>query len=357
MAADTGFPALTEGQSDGEKIRIITNYLYMLLEQLRYTNANMGVENFSESGIEDLTTLITEPVYAHLTDTDGRIADLTLTAQGLSAQLTGVEGQVTALTATADGLTARMSDAEGNISTLSATAAGLQSRVTDAEGNISTLSATAAGLQSRVTDAEGDISTLSQTVNGMTLSVSNQESQSTIRLMANGVQIGSAGVISMTGLVAFSDLENAGYTTINGANITTGTITGRSITAADISGSVFRTTLSRAGSVDGGVYMYYLNSNYLAGGLRLDDGGAGETNESRYRLFLYTNTVRGVPFALKLYSAGNASLESENAIYISAADYITLVLSGTDGTNRITVGATGQDVYLWGNVYINGVKQ
>ena len=336
LAADTGFPALTEGQSDGEKIRIITNYLYMLLEQLRYTNANMGVENFSESGIEDLTTLITEPVYAHLTDTDGRIADLTLTAQGLSAQLTGVEGQVTALTATADGLTARMSDAEGNISTLSATAAGLQSRGTD---------------------AEGDISTLSQTVNGMTLSVSNQESQSTIRLMANGVQIGSAGVISMTGLVAFSDLENAGYTTINGANITTGTITGRSITAADISGSVFRTTLSSAGSVDGGVYMYYLNSNYLAGGLRLDDGGAGEANESRYRLFLYTNTVSGVPFALKMYSAGNASLESENAIYISAADYITLVLSGTDGTNRITVGATGQDVYLWGNVYINGVKQ
>ena len=58
---------------------------------------------------------------------------------------------------------------------------------------------------------------------GITLSASNGESSSTIRLRYNGVTVDSVSV-SFSGMVTFDDLENEGSTVINGANITTGTI-------------------------------------------------------------------------------------------------------------------------------------
>lgn len=36
LSADTNFPNFSDQQSDSEKINVIQNYLYMLLEQLRY---------------------------------------------------------------------------------------------------------------------------------------------------------------------------------------------------------------------------------------------------------------------------------------------------------------------------------
>ena len=47
LTADTGFPDLTgEGKSE-EKFAKISSYLYMLLEQLRYSMANLDKENFN----------------------------------------------------------------------------------------------------------------------------------------------------------------------------------------------------------------------------------------------------------------------------------------------------------------------
>ena len=150
LNADTSFPQFTEGQSDKEKIEKITSYLFMLLEQLRYSLSNLDKENFNDAGFDEIVDIITEPVYIQLADDEQRIAALQVTAQGLSA---------------------RISDAEGNITALTATSTSLTSRITSAEGSISTLQQTATSLTSRISDAEGNISTLSQTVNGMTLSV------------------------------------------------------------------------------------------------------------------------------------------------------------------------------------------
>lgn len=58
---------------------------------------------------------------------------------------------------------------------------------------------------------------------GITLTTTNGSTSSTIRIKHNGVTIDSASV-SFSGVVTFDDLETEGYTTINGANITTGTI-------------------------------------------------------------------------------------------------------------------------------------
>ena len=42
LTADTTFPTLTQEQSTDEKFEKITSYLYMLLEQLRYSMGNLG---------------------------------------------------------------------------------------------------------------------------------------------------------------------------------------------------------------------------------------------------------------------------------------------------------------------------
>mgnify|MGYP001101855342 FL=1 len=188
LTTDTSFPQLTEEQSTDEKFGVITNYLYMLLEQLRYSMANLGRENFNDAEFDSIANIITEPVYIQLESVEGDVASLQLTAQSL---------------------TSRITDAEGNISTLQQTSNSLMARVQDAEGNISSLQLTAQSLTSRISDAEGNISSLTQTVNSITLSVSNGEYSSTIRLLMDGIVM-SSRTIQFSGMVTFSDLEGSG---------------------------------------------------------------------------------------------------------------------------------------------------
>lgn len=199
---DSNFPTFTGEESLKEQVTTIQNYMYMLVEQLRYTLHNLDLSNMNAAAVDDWENAITEPIYADLEDSDERITQLAITAAGLSA---------------------RMEDAEGNITTLQATAEGLSTQITNAEGDIAALQVTASGLSSTVANQAGQISSLQQTVNSFSLSVSNGSSSSTIYLYAGGALIDSARV-TFTGMVTFADLEDSGATTINGDNITTGTI-------------------------------------------------------------------------------------------------------------------------------------
>ena len=144
LSADTSFPTFTPEQTNEQKLDVVTNYLYMLLEQLRYTLANLGAGNFNETELNEIGLKITQPIYVDLENAAGAIADLTLTA---------------------DQLTSRLSNAEGNISAID------------------------------------------QYARSITLSVTNGETSSTVKLLAGGVQIASQ-TISMSGLVTFTGLSS-----------------------------------------------------------------------------------------------------------------------------------------------------
>ncbi len=175
LNADTQFPNFAGQESPAEQIRTIRNYLYMLLEQLRYTLNNLDAGNFNSEGLKEIQDAISQPILKQLSDTDGNLAELQITAKGLASRVSNNEGDISQLEQTAQGLSSRVGDAEGNISSLQQTANGLSSRVTSAEGNISTLQQTADGISSRVSSAEGDISTLQQTANGLSSRVSDAE--------------------------------------------------------------------------------------------------------------------------------------------------------------------------------------
>ena len=134
LSADTSFPQLNNKQSSDEKIEVMTNYIYMLLEQLRYTLANLGQSNFNDTEFKNIANIITEPVYIQLKDTEGNISALQLTAEGLGLRVTSAEGEITQLTVSRDAMTSKISNLEGDVGTLNQTAASLTSSIADAEG-------------------------------------------------------------------------------------------------------------------------------------------------------------------------------------------------------------------------------
>lgn len=200
LTVDTAFPAFTEEQTTDQKLDVVTNYLYMLLEQLRYTLQNLGMGNFNGAELTELGLMISEPISVHLESLEGNLLDLSITTNGLSAQIENVAGSVHDLEITADQLTSQIEDAEGNISALD------------------------------------------QYAKSITMSVTNGETSSTVKLLAGGVEIASQ-VISMNGLVTFTGLED-GTTVINGGCIQTGSIDAQylnltgAITFNDLSNSV-----------------------------------------------------------------------------------------------------------------------
>lgn len=338
FAADVSFPSLDETKSDRENLLQVTNYLYMMLENLRYTLGNLGEGNFNGAELDSIAKTINEPVFARIQNEEDRLTELSVTADGLNGRVSTAEGTISELSLSAGILSNRITSAEGNISTLQQTASALSSQLSNAEGNISTLQQTATSLSSRMNSAEGSVSSLQQTVNSFSLSVSNGEDSSTISLNRNGVAV-SSKTISFSGMVLFSDLSRSNsYTIINGGNIRTG-----KISAIDFEGCNYKTLLGSGQAIsDGEIMMCYLGYGNVAGGIKLDTGGSGSPNEANWRMFIYTSKVYSVPFALKLKSSGGMSLESDQLIYMEAATTLRIV---------------APSIHLAGNVYINNVLQ
>lgn len=223
LSADTQFPNFAGQESPAEQIRTIRNYLYMLLEQLRYTLNNLDAGNFNTEGLKEIQDAISQPILKQLSDTDGNLAELQVTAAGLASRVSSNEGDISQLEQTAQGLSSRVGDAEGNISSLQQTANGLSSRVTSAEGNISTLQQTANGLSSRVSNAEGSISSLNQTASGLETRVANAEGAvSTVSQKVNGVTVTTGyGQTFLSGdrIVMSSDINNYMAVGANGLEV------------------------------------------------------------------------------------------------------------------------------------------
>lgn len=313
--ADASFPQLTEKQSTDEKIEKIQSYLYMLLESLRFQLSNIEKENFNDTAFEEISDIITEPVYAQISDVEGNVTSLALKADGLSLQIQNAEGDISTLVSRADILASQMTDAQGNISTLTQQSDALTTRVSNSEGDISSLQQTARSLSSRVSNNEGDISSLWQTasslsasvtsaqntataamsaVNGITLSASSGEKSSTLTIKSGSTTLSSA-TIEFDGEVVFkSDLSTKGSTTINGGNITTGTMSGYRIYGGQIEGvSLKGQVLNIYGEGGGSCFNLYRTDSDSAAVFAIEYGdfNAAITSPGGYDLWFYTKYI------------------------------------------------------------------
>ena len=176
----------------------------------------------------------------------------------------------------------------------------------------------------RLNESDEALSELKVTIEGLSFEVTEGENSTVLSLKSGAASLASAS-IDFSGLVRFTDLSREGATVINGSNITTG-----SISALDLSGCRMKCLLKSDGTVSGylGFYYDYISDLFLAGGIRLDDQGAGADDERKYRMFIYTNTALGKVFHIKIQSAGGVSIEALDNIYIESATTTTLHSKG-----------------------------
>lgn len=176
---DTNFPSFTQKESDGEKIETMQDYLFMLVEQLRYTLRNLDLKNMNKAAADGFVKTITQPIYA---------------------EIKNAEGSITQLGVTADGLAARIGDAEGNITQLQATAKGLQASISNLDGAITNIKADVNGIRATVStkiDATQAQSIFDQSATGFTLGATSGENGTIFKLNYNGAQIASTGTVDL----------------------------------------------------------------------------------------------------------------------------------------------------------------
>lgn len=200
------------------------------------------------------------------------------------------------------------------------------------------------------------ISTLNNDINGLALTYStNGDMAGILKLNRNGVQIGSDVGITMTGAVTFTDLSTSGRTTINGDNITTGTIKGRDI------------YLYQDDSLNGSKIFFEDSYGFPVGTLSLTTVSGATSGKQIWLRSIDTNT------AIKIESSAGTSVVGD-LIYEEGKHYITLQSGGyydQSGSGGSWVAGTvnigNQNTYtqttdmqcrvnLWGDVYVNGSR-
>lgn len=190
LYVDTNFPTFTGKESPNDKINTIQNYLFMLVEQLRYTLHNLDTANMNLAALEEYSKGLTNPIYL----------------------------QIGSLNERADGIIGRMEDDEGNISILQQTATALTSLVANAQGDISVLQQTASSLTVQVKNAQGDISTLQQTATAITSRVEEVRTDLDGKIRANTSEIRQTAT-DITARVTSVETDLAGRITANTSSI------------------------------------------------------------------------------------------------------------------------------------------
>ena len=190
---------------------------------------------------------------------DGELSQLTQTVSGFDLRIATAEGAVSELSLTVGGFDTRIADAEGAVSVLSQTVSGFDTRIEDAEGSVSALSQSLTSITTRIETAEGNISTVTQTADKINWLVASGTSSSNFTMTDRAISL-VADTIDLSGYVTISALETAGKTTINGSNITTGTIHADRI---DTSMLKVKTIYATSGKVS--LTEYSSNNMYIGG--------------------------------------------------------------------------------------------
>lgn len=176
---DTNFPSFTQKESASDKIETMQDYLFMLVEQLRYTLHNLDLSNMNKTAADEFVKQITDPIYGEIKDAEGNITQVALVAKGLAARIGDAEGNITQLQATAQGLSASISNLNGSVTNLTADVNGIRATVS---GKI---------------DGTAAQTLIDQNLNQITLAATSGSSGTVFTLEKGGVQVTSTGAVDL----------------------------------------------------------------------------------------------------------------------------------------------------------------
>lgn len=175
---ETTFPN-GEGKDTQEQINGVYDYLFVLLEQLRYTLFNLDGSNINQNALSEFIKNISEPIYAKIEDTDKNVNEISITAKGLDARLSNAEGDITQLDTTAKGLQVSVSNLDGAITNIKTDVNGIRATV-----------------RTKI-DATQAQSIFDQSATGFTLGATSGKNGTIFKLNYNGVQVASTGSIDL----------------------------------------------------------------------------------------------------------------------------------------------------------------
>lgn len=224
---ETGSNALTiEGNlllttSTDEALRPVAESLYTLMLGVTYTPCTVRVP--ASSGLSAGQIVRVQDVRGRVFD--AWIMSATYSGTSVTLECTG--------NASRDGSAATneqsFKNLKGKMLEINSSVDGLNVKASELEGQYTELSVTVDGLTSTVAgkiDGQQAQSLIDQALDSITMQVSNGSQSSTLTLRYGSATLASAN-ITFTGIVNFvtqSQLSTAGQTTINGGNMTTGTI-------------------------------------------------------------------------------------------------------------------------------------
>ena len=245
--------------------------------KVRENNTSLNAEIMALRGKSNELTRTLDETRSTLTDTAaGLQSQITQTASSITSYVNDeIAGVNSTITQTASSLTSYVdSQISGVNSTITQTANSITSYVnSEISGVNSTITQTANSLSSTITSQGQTITQIQQDLNGISLTYNSQNGTASITIgdvtvtnLVDGQYVSQvvAG-IDLTGYVTFSALSTSGQTTINGDNITTGTINANrlnltgSIAWSDLTSSCQSTIAAYAGS---GVPSY-IKSTYI----------------------------------------------------------------------------------------------
>lgn len=233
-----------------------------------------------------------------------------------------------------DGLKSSITDpVTGQITELKADVNGIDARVESVEGAMSELSIDVDGVLIRITGAEGAVARLTMTLNGLTITTGQ------------------------------------GTTYIDGSQIMTGSITADKIATGQL---VADEVISDNGEMevsiaDGEMVVSVSGSHVNCGRIKY---AAWPMNEFQILAMMPTIPMHissngeltidtpGVSGALTIQSGGILEIGSDNNIQITSSGTLRLESDGNmaieSNGGTIYMGKSGQDLRLYGNVYVNG---
>ena len=182
------------------------------------------------------------------------VTSLTLTTDSIASEVSRFENKINGDMTT---LTSKVNQTASDITSTVQRIEVLEGISTDSNSQITQNAGTITAVVSRLTTVEGKTSTMEsqieQNADNINLKVDKNGIISAINMSSESIDI-SADKINLDGYATFTDLATSGATTINGSNITTGTISAERINMsgaidwADLSSSCRNTIASYAGS-------------------------------------------------------------------------------------------------------------
>lgn len=118
---DLAFPDAGDGKSTEDKLTEILDYLYILMENLKYMLSNLGVQNFNQTELESMTA----PVFKTIGGLEDSLLEIRATAEGASVTARDAQGSAAQAQLTAEGASLVASNAAGQAASLAFTVDGL----------------------------------------------------------------------------------------------------------------------------------------------------------------------------------------------------------------------------------------